>query len=106
VAGAVHLDADGTVTWSTPDGRTWVTRPRLLAIGEQLTAAGADPQLLHDLARGWHPGLPVGMSVDELLAAEQLVPPDPPESGQVPEPPPDWVELDASPAGPDGRVAA
>jgi hypothetical protein len=96
---AVRLASDGSVTWSAPDGRTWVTQARSHELHEQLGTARLDAQVLHDVALGWQPGLPVGMSLDELVAAEQQLPEDPPESEHTPAPPADWLALDADVAG-------
>jgi hypothetical protein len=96
---AVRLASDGSVTWSAPDGRTWVTQARSHELHEQLGTARLDAQVLHDVALGWQPGLPVGMSLEELVAAEQQLPEDPPESEHTPAPPADWLALDADVAG-------
>jgi hypothetical protein len=91
---SVRLAADGAVSWSSPDARTWVTRARSQELQREVASTGLDAQVLHDVRRGWHPGLPVGMSVHELVAAEQQLPPDPPDSDHTPTPPADWLDLD------------
>ena len=51
---------------------------------------------LHQLRRGWLPGLPVGMTPADLLTAERCLPDDPPESPRIPPVPADWAGLDHS----------
>jgi hypothetical protein len=95
------LAPDGAVTWAAPDGRTWTTHPRPHALREDLHLLdGVDPHTRHDLARGWLPGLPPGMSLADLARAEAELPDDPPDpyldtgvSG-APHAPPDWQDLD------------
>ena len=91
----LSLSTNGTVTWRAPDGRSWVTEPRPHGIRADLQLTdGLDPQRLHDLRRGWLPGLPVGMTPADLLGAEHCLPDDPPESPHTPPAPPDWADLD------------
>lgn len=85
-----QLHPDARVTWSTPDGRCYETLPRLPGAME---VDGPDEQLLHDLRRGWFPGLPAGMSLADLVRAEAALPEDPPESESCPDPPQDWQHL-------------
>lgn len=85
------LAPDGTVAWSTPDGRTYTTAPRPHALMEGLSLTGGlDPAM----GREWLPGLPPGMSLADLAVAEAAQPDSPPDDGAVPEPPPDWCDLD------------
>ncbi|KRF27107.1 hypothetical protein ASG91_11410 [Phycicoccus sp. Soil802] len=89
------LAGDGTATWRAPDGRSWVTEPRPHGIREDLRLTDRlDPDRLHDLRRGWLPGLPVGMTPADLLHAERCLPDDPPESPTTPSAPADWARLD------------
>ena len=91
----VDLAEDGTATWRAPDGRSWVTTPRPHGIREDLhLTSDLDPHRLHDLRRGWLPGLPVGMTPADLVTAEHCLPDDPPESATTPSAPADWVRLD------------
>jgi hypothetical protein len=93
----VQLMPDGRATWTAPDGRTWTNEP-----GSHQLARHAgmrpliDPRLHHELQRGWFPGLPIGMGIVELAAAERCLPEDPPESDHTPTPPHDWLELDTA----------
>jgi hypothetical protein len=96
-----QLHPDARVTWSTPDGRCYETLPRL---PEATEVDGPDEQLLHDLRRGWFPGLPAGMSLADLVRAEAALPEDPPESESCPDPPQDWQDLDGSPPPESGAV--
>jgi hypothetical protein len=89
------LAPDGTVTWTAPDGRTWTTQPAPHQIRDELTLQDRiDPDIAHDLRRGWYPGLPPGMSLADLTLAETQLPDDPPENPHTPDPPPDWQHLD------------
>jgi hypothetical protein len=89
------LADDGTATWRAPDGRTWVTEPRSHGLRHDLRrTAGLDAEQLHQLGRGWLPGLPVGMTPADLLGAEHCLPDDPPESPHTPSAPADWTDLD------------
>ena len=89
------LDRDGTVTWTAPDGRAWVTHPQTADMLDALGLAPHDEQMAADLRRGWFPGLPPGMSLADLALAEAALPDDPPESTALPTPPADWAGLDA-----------
>ena len=97
------VQVDGRVTWTAPDGRVYTTRPTPLRILEELRLTeDLDAQLVHDLARGWYPGLPRGMSLAALVLAEASLPDEPPEAIDVPAPPGDWRELDdLAPRGTD-----
>ena len=98
----LSLAADGTATWRAPDGRSWVTEPRPHGIREDLRlTADLDADRLHDIGRGWLPGLPVGMTPADLITAERCLPDDPPESPHTPGAPPDWAALDDT--GSDAR---
>ncbi len=89
------LAADGTVTWTAPDGRTWTTHPRPHDLRDELTLPDhPDPETAHHLRRGWYPGLPPGMSLADLTLAEHHLPDDPPDTGHTPDAPPDWQDLD------------
>ncbi len=89
------LAADGTVTWTAPDGRTWTTHPRPHDLRDELTLLDRiDPETAHHLRRGWYPGLPPGMSLADLTLAEHHLPDDPPDTGHTPDAPPDWQDLD------------
>lgn len=91
------LAGDGTATWRAPDGRSWVTEPRPHGIREDLHLTDRlDPERLHDLGRGWLPGLPVGMTPADLVTAEHCLPDDPPESPTTPSAPADWARLDGA----------
>ena len=93
----LSLAADGTATWRAPDGRSWVTEPRPHGIREDLHLTDrVGAERLHDLRRGWLPGLPVGMTPADLLTAERCLPDDPPESPTTPSPPADWAGLDGA----------
>jgi hypothetical protein len=82
---------DGTVTWTAPDGRTYVTTPRPHDLLENLQLTRAlDPTL----GREWLPGLPPGMSLADLAVAEAAQPVSPPDHAAVPHPPADWADLD------------
>ncbi|WP_406831315.1 HNH endonuclease signature motif containing protein [Pedococcus sp. KACC 23699] len=73
------LRPDATVAWTVPDGRTHVDRPRPLRITRDLDLTDhADSQVAFDVRRGWVPGLPVGMSMDDLAQQEALLPDEPP----------------------------
>lgn len=77
-----ELRDDATVAWTAPDGRAHVSRPRPVRITHALDlTAQVDAELVHQLRRGWRPGLPVGMSLDELVAQESTLPEDAPEPG-------------------------
>lgn len=92
---SLGLAGDGTATWRAPDGRSWVTEPRPHGLREDLRLTDRlDPERLHDLRRGWLPGLPVGMTPADLLNAERCLPDDPPESPTTPSAPADWARLD------------
>ena len=83
------------MTWTAPDGRTWVTHPQTADMLDALGLAPHDEQMAADLRRGWFPGLPPGMSLSDLALAEAALPDDPPESTALPTPPADWAGLDA-----------
>ena len=108
------LADDGTATWRAPDGRSWVTEPRPHGIREDLHLTDRlHPGRLHDLRRGWLPGLPVGMTPADLLSAERCLPDDPPESPTTPPAPADWAGLhhgghadDSTDHGPAVRAAS
>jgi hypothetical protein len=92
---ALSLADDGRATWRAPDGRTWTTEPRPHGIREDLGLTdGLGAERLHDLHRGWLPGLPVGMTPADLALAEHRLPDDPPENPHTPPAPPDWARLD------------
>ena len=98
---SLSLATDGTATWRAPDGRSWVTEPRPHGIrGDLRLTDQLDRGQLHDLRRGWLPGLPVGMTPADLLTAERCLPDDPPESPHTPPAPPDWACLDHARAAP------
>ncbi|SDP24000.1 hypothetical protein SAMN04489867_1828 [Pedococcus dokdonensis] len=98
------LAKDARATWRAPDGRTWVTEPRPAQVRDDLRLTdGIGADRLHDLRRGWLPGLPIGMTPADLTDAEDRLPDDPPESPATPLAPPDWVDLDdARPWPPPG----
>ena len=74
-----ELRADATVVWTAPDGRVHVSTPRPLRVAQDLHLVDrVDPQVAHDVRRGWLPGLPVGMSLADLARAESLLPDEPP----------------------------
>ncbi|WP_457252418.1 hypothetical protein [Pedococcus sp. P5_B7] len=108
------LARDGKATWRAPDGRSWVTEPRPHGIREDLHLTDRlHPERLHDLRRGWLPGLPVGMTPADLLSAERCLPDDPPESPTTPPAPADWAGLhhgghadDSTDHGPAVRAAS
>ena len=100
----LRLAADGTATRRAPDGRSWVTEPRPHGIREDLRlTADLDADRLHDIGRGWLPGLPVGMTPADLITAERCLPDDPPESPHTPVAPPDWAALDDTGSDPAGQ---
>jgi hypothetical protein len=99
------LAPDGTVSWTAPDGRAWTTQPRPHQIRDELTLLdGIDPETVHHLRRGWCPGLPPGMSLADLIEAEDAQPDDPPETDHTPHAPPDWRDLDQYLPGSESEV--
>jgi hypothetical protein len=98
----VELSPDGTARWRAPDGRVWTTEPQSHRIRDDLHLTDeVDPDVAHDLGRGWFPGLPPGMSLADLVGAEREAPEDPPEADAVPHPPVDWQQLDLAGGDPD-----
>jgi hypothetical protein len=90
------LAADGAVTWTAPDGRTWVTAPQPPGIPDSLGLSHrVDPDVAHAFRSGWFPGLPPGMSLADLVEAELALPDEAPEQVNTPPPPDDWLSLDA-----------
>lgn len=89
-----ELRSDATVSWTAPDGRIYVSRPRPIRITHALDLTnGVDPQVAYDVRRGWQPGLPSGVSLEDLIQQEASLPDEPPEPaswwGDPPgEPPP------------------
>ncbi|MEO7378020.1 MAG: hypothetical protein ABI074_15285 [Nakamurella sp.] len=82
-----ELRDDATVAWTAPDGRVHVSRPRPLRVAHDLEVTDrVDPQVAHDVRRGWLPGLPVGMSLADLIRAEAMLPEEPPHPDDEPSP--------------------
>jgi len=91
----LSLTPDGSATWRAPDGRRWVTAPRPHGIREDLRlTSDVDAEQLHQLRRGWLPGLPVGLTAADLIVAERCLPPEPTEHPHTPAAPADWEALD------------
>ena len=103
---ACVLHPDGTVLWTTTDGRTLTTHPHGADAARTLRDADtADSETTHHLQRGWIPGLPVGMTMNELAEAELAAPDDPPEPVRTPGEPPDWACLgEPTDLGPPGTL--
>ncbi|HEY7717141.1 MAG TPA: HNH endonuclease signature motif containing protein, partial [Pedococcus sp.] len=67
---SAELARDGTARWTAPDGRVWTTEPQSHRIRDDLHLTDeVDPDVAHDLGRGWFPGLPPGMSLADLVGA-------------------------------------
>jgi hypothetical protein len=83
----------------------WTTEPQSRTIrGDLRLTDRVDPDVAHDLRRGWFPGLPPGMSLADLVRAEREAPEEPPETDAVPDPPVDWQQLDLAGCVPDPPV--